>query len=72
MQAVCSPWTEWIMSLILFAFVVRVRDGLPLSASTDFEHNRELQERKQQLRTISKALARFPDRGTIKGQELNI
>lgn len=60
------------MSLILFAFVVRVRDGLPLSASTDFEHNRELQERKQQLRTISKALARFPDRGTVKGKELNI
>lgn len=60
------------MSLILFAFVVRVRDGLPLSASTDFEHNRELQERKQQLRTISKALAHFPDRGTIKGQQLNI
>lgn len=60
------------MSLILFAFVVRVRDGLPLSASTDFEHNRELQERKQQLRTISKALARFPDRGTTKGRELNI
>ncbi|XP_036934411.1 vesicle-trafficking protein SEC22c [Acanthopagrus latus] len=60
------------MSLILFAFVVRVRDGLPLSASTDFEHNRELQERKQQLRTISKALACFPDRGTIKGSELNI
>ncbi|MED6238048.1 hypothetical protein ATANTOWER_006175 [Ataeniobius toweri] len=60
------------MSLILFAFVVRVRDGLPLSASTDFEHNKELQERKQQLRTISKSLARFPDRGTIKGQKLNI
>ncbi|XP_029385086.1 vesicle-trafficking protein SEC22c [Echeneis naucrates] len=60
------------MSLILFAFVVRVRDGLPLSASTDFEHNRELQERKQQLRAISKALARLPDRGTVKGQELNI
>ncbi|XP_032360189.1 vesicle-trafficking protein SEC22c [Etheostoma spectabile] len=60
------------MSLILFAFVVRVRDGLPLSASTDFEHNRELQERKQQLRAVSKALACFPGRGTIKGQELNI
>ncbi|XP_047468035.1 vesicle-trafficking protein SEC22c [Mugil cephalus] len=60
------------MSLILFAFVVRVRDGLPLSASTDFEHNRELQERKQQLRTASKALARLPDRGTVNGQELNI
>ncbi|XP_062235691.1 vesicle-trafficking protein SEC22c [Platichthys flesus] len=60
------------MSLILFAFVVRVRDGLPLSASTDFEHNQELQERKQQLRTISKVLGRFPDRGCVKGQELNI
>lgn len=61
------------MSLILFAFVVRLRDGLPLSASTDFEHSRELQERKQQVRSISKALARFPDsRGTIKGQEFNI
>ncbi|XP_043961365.1 vesicle-trafficking protein SEC22c [Gambusia affinis] len=60
------------MSLILFAFVVRVRDGLPLSASTDFEHNKELQERKQQLRTISKSLPRFPERGTVKGQKLNI
>nr|XP_057916325.1 vesicle-trafficking protein SEC22c isoform X1 [Doryrhamphus excisus] len=61
-----------MMSLILFALVVRVRDGLPLSASTDFEHNRELQERKQQLRSISKMLAFFPERATIKGQELNI
>ncbi|KAM4606274.1 vesicle-trafficking protein SEC22c [Polymixia lowei] len=60
------------MPLILFAFVVRVRDGLPLSASTDFEHNRELQERKQQLRTISKALCLFPERGKVKGQDLNI
>ncbi|XP_038149748.1 vesicle-trafficking protein SEC22c isoform X1 [Cyprinodon tularosa] len=60
------------MSLILFAFVVRVRDGLPLSASTDFEHNKELQERKQQLRTISKSLAFYPDRGTLRGQKLNI
>uniref|UniRef100_A0A3B5KCC7 SEC22 homolog C, vesicle trafficking protein n=1 Tax=Takifugu rubripes TaxID=31033 RepID=A0A3B5KCC7_TAKRU len=60
------------MSLILFAFVVRVRDGLPLSASTDFEHSKELQERKHQLRTISKTLARFPDKGTVKGQQLNI
>ncbi|XP_017262062.1 vesicle-trafficking protein SEC22c [Kryptolebias marmoratus] len=60
------------MSLILFAFVVRVRDGLPLSASTDFEHNRELQERKQQLRTICRSLAGLSDRGTVKGQQLHI
>ncbi|XP_019745596.1 vesicle-trafficking protein SEC22c isoform X3 [Hippocampus comes] len=60
------------MSLILFAFVARVRDGLPLSASTDFEYNRELQEKKRQLRTISRALALFPERAAVKGQELNI
>lgn len=65
-------YNERIMSLILFAFVVRVRDGLPLSASADFEHSKELQERKQQLRTISKTLARFKDRGTFKGRQLNI
>uniref|UniRef100_A0A673IYX8 SEC22 homolog C, vesicle trafficking protein n=1 Tax=Sinocyclocheilus rhinocerous TaxID=307959 RepID=A0A673IYX8_9TELE len=60
------------MSLILFAFVVRVRDGLPLSASTDFLHNKELQERKQQLKVISKSLSSLPERGTVKGHELNI
>uniref|UniRef100_A0A672NN99 SEC22 homolog C, vesicle trafficking protein n=1 Tax=Sinocyclocheilus grahami TaxID=75366 RepID=A0A672NN99_SINGR len=60
------------MSLILFAFVVRVRDGLPLSASTDFLHNKELQERKQQLKVISKSLCSLPERGTVKGHELNI
>ncbi|KAK0153570.1 Vesicle-trafficking protein SEC22c [Merluccius polli] len=60
------------MPMILFAFVVRVRDGLPLSASTDFAHNRELQERKQQLRKMSKALGRLPERGSVRGQDLNI
>uniref|UniRef100_A0A671SLD4 Vesicle-trafficking protein SEC22c-like n=1 Tax=Sinocyclocheilus anshuiensis TaxID=1608454 RepID=A0A671SLD4_9TELE len=60
------------MSLILFAFVVRFRDGLPLSASTDFLHNKELQERKQQLKVISKSLSSLPERGTVKGHELNI
>ncbi|CAM4722439.1 unnamed protein product [Leuciscus chuanchicus] len=60
------------MSLILFAFVVRVRDGLPLSASTDFLHNKELQERKQQLKVISKSLCLLPERGTVRGHELNI
>ncbi|XP_028825488.1 vesicle-trafficking protein SEC22c [Denticeps clupeoides] len=60
------------MSLILFAFVARIGDGLPLSASTDFEHNKELQERKQQLKTISKGLALLPEKGTVKGHELNI
>lgn len=60
------------MSLILFAYVVRVSDGLPLSASSDFQHDRELQERKQQLRVISKSLMLLPERGTLTGQQLHI
>ncbi|KAG7272479.1 hypothetical protein CRUP_009031 [Coryphaenoides rupestris] len=60
------------MPMILFAFVVRLSDGLPLSASADFAHNRELQERKQQLRKMSKTLGRLPERGTVRGHDLNI
>ncbi|TSK98419.1 Vesicle-trafficking protein SEC22c [Bagarius yarrelli] len=60
------------MSLIVFVLVARLRDGLPLSASTDFQHSRELQERKQQIRTISKSLNSLPERGIITGQELHI
>ncbi|KAL2085128.1 hypothetical protein ACEWY4_018448 [Coilia grayii] len=60
------------MALILFAFVVRLRDGLPLSASTDFQHSPELQDRKQQLRLLSKALPLYPERGTVTGHDLHI
>ncbi|XP_035382210.1 vesicle-trafficking protein SEC22c isoform X4 [Electrophorus electricus] len=49
-----------------------MRDGLPLTASTDFQHSKELQERKQQLKVFSKSLNTFPERGTIKGHELHI
>ncbi|TRY56541.1 hypothetical protein DNTS_022797, partial [Danionella cerebrum] len=69
---VFSQCPQRSMSLILFAFVVRLRDGLPLSASTDFIHNKELQERKQQLKVISKSLSCLPERGTVKGHELSI
>ncbi|KAJ8375016.1 hypothetical protein SKAU_G00055960 [Synaphobranchus kaupii] len=51
--------------------VMRLRLPQSLHGSY-FEHNKELQERKQQLKTISKALALFPQRGTVKGRELNI
>ncbi|XP_062842098.1 vesicle-trafficking protein SEC22c [Trichomycterus rosablanca] len=60
------------MSLIVFVLAVRIRDGLPLSASTDFHHSRELQERKQQIRALSKSLGSLPERGIITGHELHI
>ncbi|XP_059496264.1 vesicle-trafficking protein SEC22c isoform X8 [Stegostoma tigrinum] len=60
------------MSMILFAYVVRVTDGLPLSASTDFECSRELQECKKQLKVVSKMLGQFPGRGTVKSNQLHI
>ncbi|XP_072432458.1 vesicle-trafficking protein SEC22c isoform X5 [Chiloscyllium punctatum] len=60
------------MSMILFAYVARVTDGLPLSASTDFECSRELQECKKQLKVVSKMLGQFPGRGTVKSNQLHI
>ncbi|XP_032899145.1 vesicle-trafficking protein SEC22c [Amblyraja radiata] len=60
------------MSMILFAYVARVTDGLPLSASTDFEYSTELQESKMHLKIVSKMLGQFPGRGTVKNNQLHI
>lgn len=60
------------MSMVLFASVVRVRDGLPLSASTDHEQDKGLQETKKQLKGLSKKLSQFPDRCSLKSGVYNI
>ncbi|KAG7463892.1 hypothetical protein MATL_G00181490 [Megalops atlanticus] len=60
------------MSMVLFASVVRVRDGLPLSASTDYEQDRGLQETKKHLKGLSKKLSQFPDRCTLKSGHYNV
>ncbi|NWV38704.1 SC22C protein, partial [Grantiella picta] len=60
------------MSLIFFACVVRVRDGLPLSASTDFHLNQDFLECRKRLKALSSILARYPSRGTAKGRNLSI
>ncbi|NWR35471.1 SC22C protein, partial [Tachuris rubrigastra] len=64
------------MSLIFFACVVRVRDGLPLSASTDFHFNQDFLECRKRLKALSSGLARYPSRypsrGTAKGRNLSI
>ncbi|XP_074053962.1 vesicle-trafficking protein SEC22c [Macrotis lagotis] len=60
------------MSMILFACVVRVRDGLPLSASTDFHHNQDFLECRKRLKMLSLILTQFPERGTAEGHNLCI
>ncbi|XP_012675338.1 vesicle-trafficking protein SEC22a isoform X2 [Clupea harengus] len=60
------------MSMVLFASVVRVRDGLPLSASTDYEQDKGLQETKKHLKGLSKKLSQFPDRCTFKTGQYNV
>ncbi|XP_068031924.1 vesicle-trafficking protein SEC22c [Anomalospiza imberbis] len=60
------------MSMIFFACVVRVRDGLPLSASTDFHLNQDFLECRKRLKALSSILARYPSRGTAKGRNLSI
>ncbi|XP_073503625.1 vesicle-trafficking protein SEC22a [Phyllobates terribilis] len=54
------------MSVILFASVVRARDGLPLSASTDHEQNLSVQETKKYLKVLSRKVEQLPDRCTMK------
>lgn len=60
------------MSMVLFASVVRVEDGLPLSASTDYEQDKDLQEAKRHLKGLSKKLGQFPDRCTLKSGAFNV
>ncbi|KAF6385461.1 SEC22-like protein A, vesicle trafficking protein [Rhinolophus ferrumequinum] len=54
------------MSMILSASVLRVRDGLPLSASTDYEQGTGLQECRKYSKMLSRKLAQLPDRCTLK------
>ncbi|XP_029424080.1 vesicle-trafficking protein SEC22a isoform X1 [Nannospalax galili] len=65
-----SLWVE--MSLILSASVVRVRDGLPLSASTDYEQSTGMQECRKYFKMLSRKLAQLPDRCTLKTGHYNI
>lgn len=60
------------MSLILFACVVRARDGLPLSASTDFHFDQDFLECRRRLKALSSVLAQYPARGTAPARDLNI
>uniref|UniRef100_A0A2K5SDR5 Vesicle-trafficking protein SEC22a n=1 Tax=Cebus imitator TaxID=2715852 RepID=A0A2K5SDR5_CEBIM len=60
------------MSVILSASVIRVRDGLPLSASTDYEQSTGMQECRKYFKMLSRKLAQLPDRCTLKTGHYNI
>uniref|UniRef100_A0A6B2F8E6 Longin domain-containing protein n=1 Tax=Bothriechis nubestris TaxID=1766655 RepID=A0A6B2F8E6_9SAUR len=60
------------MSIILSASVVRVRDGLPLSASTDYEQNTAVQECRKYFKGLAKRLSELPDRCTLQTGKYNI
>nr|XP_004662176.2 vesicle-trafficking protein SEC22c [Jaculus jaculus] len=60
------------MPMILFASVVRVRDGLPLSASTDFYHTQEFLGCRRRLKILALRLAQYPGRGSAESPDFNI
>ncbi|XP_060054244.1 vesicle-trafficking protein SEC22a isoform X2 [Erinaceus europaeus] len=60
------------MSMILSASVIRVRDGLPLSASTDYDQGTGVQECRKYFKMLSRKLAQLPDRCTLKTGHYNI
>ncbi len=70
-----EPGVQWAackMSMVLLASVVRVRDGLPLSASTDYEQDKGFQETQKHLKGLSKKLGQFPDRCSLRSGLYNI
>ncbi|XP_026576111.1 vesicle-trafficking protein SEC22c [Pseudonaja textilis] len=60
------------MSMILFACVVRIRDGLPLSASSDFHLDPQFLECRKRLKILSSVLTQYPERGTARERDLSI
>ncbi|XP_042528677.1 vesicle-trafficking protein SEC22c [Dipodomys spectabilis] len=60
------------MSVIVFACVVRVRDGLPLSASTDFYQAQEFLACRRRLKALASCLAQYPGRGSAQSPDFSI
>lgn len=49
---------------IIYSLIVRSRDGMPLSATTDFtdEINKNIKECKRYVKLVSKKVQNFPER----------
>ncbi|XP_069815404.1 vesicle-trafficking protein SEC22c isoform X2 [Dendropsophus ebraccatus] len=58
--------------MILYACIVRLQDGLPLSASTDFHPNKQVLGCKRWLRRLCVNLSQRPPRGTVMACDLSI
>ncbi|XP_072269093.1 vesicle-trafficking protein SEC22c isoform X2 [Pyxicephalus adspersus] len=58
--------------MILYACLVRLKDGLPLSASTDFHPNLQILECKKWVRRLSVTLSQCPPRGTANACNFHI
>ncbi|XP_068094616.1 vesicle-trafficking protein SEC22c [Hyperolius riggenbachi] len=58
--------------MILYACLVRLRDGLPLSASTDFHLNKQIVECKRWVRRLSGTLSQRPARGSASVCDFHI
>jgi len=52
--------------MIYYAMVIRSRDGLTLSASTESETLREVREAKGSLKMLARKIKSFPDRCTLR------
>ncbi|XP_058035968.1 vesicle-trafficking protein SEC22c isoform X2 [Ahaetulla prasina] len=60
------------MSMILFTCVVRIKDGLHLSASSDFHLDPGFLQCRKKLNILSSVLTQYPERGTAKERDLSI
>lgn len=53
--------------MIIYALIVRTKDGMALSATTDFndEVNKSIKESKRYLKLLAKKASTLPDRCTL-------
>lgn len=54
--------------MILYAMIMRSRDGMPLSATTDcnYDSNRNVKESKRLMKVVAKKTCQYPERCTLK------
>lgn len=53
---------------IIYALIIRTKDGMPLSATTDFtdEINKNVKECKRYVKLLSKKAQQFPERCALQ------
>lgn len=73
-KAVVNMHCNTCFQNIIYALIIRTKDGMPLSATTDFtdEINKNVKECKRYVKLLSKKAQLFPERCVLQLQSHSI